>query len=104
MHRLTYHVLVCNGGCCHREGGEHLLQMFRREVTRLNGDHIRITETRCTGRCVDSCSVVVYPQGVWYRNVTQESVHAIVQGHLFRGEIQQELVSYTYQLQNFIEH
>lgn len=103
MQVMKRHVLVCNGGCCARQGSQTLLTAFRAAVSEKDAsDIIRITETRCTGRCVDSCSVVVYPEGVWYRNVCEEHVGRIVQEHLLSGVALREQVSYVYRDGHFI--
>lgn len=104
MHRLRYHVLVGNGGCCHREGGEHLLQMLRREVTRLNGDHIRITKRDAQGGVWIRARVLYIHRAFGIGTLHKDLFMLLSKVHLFRGEIQQELVSYTYRLQNFIQH
>lgn len=86
MARLESHVFVCNGGRCERLGATELLSRFRAELARLDNGRLRVTETKCIGRCVDSCSVVVYPAGVWYRNVTEAAVPAIVARHAGGGD------------------
>ncbi|MDQ0189684.1 (2Fe-2S) ferredoxin [Alicyclobacillus cycloheptanicus] len=104
MQSLKHHVLVCNGGCCVKNGSGGLIEAFRSAVSEANAaDFIRITETKCTGRCIDSCSVVVYPEGVWYRNIRTEHVALIVQEHLLRGNVVPELVSYVCRNGKFVK-
>lgn len=103
MQSMQHHVFVCNGGCCMKHGSQELLEAFRKEISETNSlNHIRITETKCTGRCADSCSVVVYPEGVWYGNIRKEHVKSIVEDHLLNGKAVMELVSYVYRDGHFV--
>lgn len=103
MQTLQSHVFVCNGGCCGKMGSEEVLQEFRDKVAERDvSDLIRITETKCTGRCGDACSVIVYPEGTWYRNVTPVTVRTIVEEHLLKGKLYKEHVSYSYEQGRFV--
>lgn len=104
MARLGSQVFVCNGGRCQRLGADGLLRRFRAEAAKRDEDRLRVTETRCTGRCVDSCSVVVYPDGVWYRNVTEVAVPAIVARHTGGDHGVDSLVSFFYQDGRFVKN
>jgi (2Fe-2S) ferredoxin len=57
----------------------------------LSGD-VMVTNTGCFGICEKGPVVVVYPEGVWYGNVTEEDVETIVEQHLEGGSIVESLV------------
>lgn len=42
--------------------------------------------------------IVVYPQGVWYRNVAQGDVDEMVKRHLKRGEVMERILHFRLQV------
>ncbi|WP_139489911.1 (2Fe-2S) ferredoxin domain-containing protein [Brevibacillus dissolubilis] len=94
---VTRHLILCNGGTCSKKGAEAVTQAIRDEIARVGADDfIHSTKTLCNGRCVDSCVVAVYPEGIWYRDVRVEDAPKIVRQHLLAGEPVEELVSFHY--------
>jgi (2Fe-2S) ferredoxin len=95
-----YHVFVCtscriNGtqkGFCHSKDSVSIVQKFMEEVDDrdLSGE-VMITNTGCFGICDKGPIVVVYPEGVWYGNVTPDDVETIVEQHLENGEVVKSL-------------
>ena len=73
-------------GSCAQKGSEALLKAFKAEVRKRGlGDDIRAQKAGCLDNCELGCSVVVYPEGVWYGHVTAEDVAEIVDQHLAQG-------------------
>jgi (2Fe-2S) ferredoxin len=97
LSETQHHVLICNGGSCMKQQGEEVTQAIRAEITALGADDlIHTTRTRCNGRCQDACVVTVYPEGVWYKNMTPESGRAMVREHLLQGNPLQDHVVYSF--------
>ena len=46
----------------------------------------RVSRTGCLGRCASGPSLVVYPDGIWYRMTSNEDVELIVEQHLRQGK------------------
>lgn len=96
-----YHIFVCtscriNGqqkGFCYSKGAVDLVQRFMEEVDDrdLSGE-VMITNTGCFGICDKGPIVVVYPEGVWYGNVTEDDVETIVEQHIEGGLVVESLV------------
>ncbi len=94
MVKLKYHVFVCtscrvNGqqkGLCFSKDSVDVVQKFMEaiEENELFGE-VMITNTGCFGICDKGPVAVVYPEGVWYGNLTDESVERIVDQHLMQG-------------------
>jgi (2Fe-2S) ferredoxin len=55
-------------------------------------ERMRVTRTGCMGRCGEGPTLVVYPDGVWYRGVGEADVHALVHEHLLGDRLVAKLV------------
>ena len=52
-----------------------------------------VTDCRCLGICPErGCTIVVYPEAVWYVGVTPDDVREIVEHHMVGGEVVKRLV------------
>ena len=95
-----HHIFVCtscrtNGvqkGFCHTKGSVNIVEKFLEEVEDrdLSGE-VMITNTGCFGICSRGPIAVVYPEGVWYGNLTPADVETIMEKHIEGGEIVKEL-------------
>lgn len=88
------HVFVClherepgnPRGDCTSKGSPELLKAFKNALkARGLGEEIRAQKSGCLDNCERGCSVVVYPEGVWYGKVTPGDVDEIVDQHLVKG-------------------
>ena len=91
------HTLVCTGGHCSadRRGRavySQLAQLLQREDLLFDADRVKRSETPCLGVCEQGPIVAVYPEGVWYANVTPELLERIVTEHLRDGQVIEEAV------------
>lgn len=87
MAPYSRHVLVCTGGFCSpdRRGRELyslLAELLQREDLLFGPDRVKRGETPCLGVCSNGPIVVVYPDGIWYAEVTSELLERIVVEHL----------------------
>jgi len=96
-----YHIFVCtscriNGqqkGYCFQKDSVKIVQKFMEEIDdRELSNEVMITNTGCFGICEKGPIVVVYPEGVWYGNVTVKDVEKIMEQHIEGGEKVVELV------------
>lgn len=103
LSKTMHHVLICNGGSCLRRQGEEVTAALREEIA-LQGadDRIHTTRTRCNGRCEDACVVTVYPEGVWYKDMTPDTARALVREHLLQGKPLQDRKVYSWSGEQFI--
>jgi (2Fe-2S) ferredoxin len=95
-----YHIFVCtscriNGqqkGYCYSKDSVDIIQRFMEELDdRDLSSEVMVTNTGCFGICDKGPIVVVYPEGVWYGNVTEDDVEKIVEQHIEGGTIVKEL-------------
>lgn len=98
---LKHHIFVCtscriNGqqkGFCYSKGAVDLVETLVSEINDrdLSGE-VMVTNTGCFGICAQGPIVVVYPEGVWYGNVTEDDIEEIVESHIENGKVVERLV------------
>jgi sirohydrochlorin cobaltochelatase len=90
---LAKHVLVCANADCAERGSIALLIALRRRVAAAGRERdIRVTRTHCMGRCGEGPTVAVYPDGIWYRGVTERDAPELVDHHLLGDRLVGRLV------------
>ncbi len=95
MPHFEKHVFICTNlrgetdpkGSCARKGSEHVRERFKKELSErgLKG-RMRANAAGCLDACEHGCSVVVYPEQVWYGKVTPDDVPEIIEQHLIGGK------------------
>jgi (2Fe-2S) ferredoxin len=100
---IKRHVFVCNGKSCSAVGSAEVKAEFARLLEekglrqgkeskgRNPMGEIVLTDCGSVGFCSIGVAVLVYPEGVWYGQVTAGDVPEIIERHLERGEIVERL-------------
>lgn len=95
------HLFVCTNrrpddhpkGSCAQKGSEELRAQFKRALAQRGlATEIRANAAGCLDQCEHGCSVVIYPEGVWYGRVTLDDVQEIVEEHLVNGRVVERLL------------
>ena len=91
MPRFEKHIFICTNtrppddvkGCCAAKNAQAVAEKFKEELHRrgLKG-RMRANKAGCLDMCEHGPTVVVYPEGVWYKQVTPGDVPEIVAAHL----------------------
>ena len=72
-------------GSCLPKGSEALLKKLKIAAHAAGLDEtVRVNKSGCLDNCEQGCSIVVYPEGVWYGHVTLDDVPELVK-HLAGG-------------------
>ena len=72
-------------GCCKDKGAIRLRSYMKVRAKELALDDVRINQSGCLDRCELGPTMVIYPEGVWYRCETTEDIEEILQVHLVEG-------------------
>jgi (2Fe-2S) ferredoxin len=101
MPKPEKHVFVCvqsrppghPRGSCGEKGSMAVMETFLQELqSRALFEKIAVTNTGCLGPCGMGTSVLVYPEGVMYGNVTADDVKEIFDEHLVGDKPVERLV------------
>ncbi|MBI5344451.1 MAG: (2Fe-2S) ferredoxin domain-containing protein [Deltaproteobacteria bacterium] len=101
MKPYRLHIFVCEGKRCSARGSEEVREYLKE---RIKGDGVigvKVSKSGCLKVCKEtgvegefSPAVVVYPQGVWYKNVTKSGIDEIIERHVKKGEVVERLLLY----------
>jgi (2Fe-2S) ferredoxin len=92
MNPFRYHVFACDqrkpdgAPCCSARGSPAVIDALRREVASRNlSGAVAVTSCGSLGLCEHGPNLVVYPEGVWYSQVSPADVAEIVSEHFQNG-------------------
>ena len=102
MKPYRVHLFVSQGKHCVSKGSEEILERLREKLDEHNlKEEIKTSKAGCLNVCKETepkgemCpAVVIYPEGIWYKNVSVNDVDEIVERHLKNGQIVERLSLY----------
>lgn len=88
------HVFVCTNeraaghprGCCKDKGSIGLRDYMKAKAKALGLSGIRVNSAGCLDRCELGPTLVIYPEGIWYRVGSREDVDEVLERHVAKGE------------------
>lgn len=102
---LNTHVFVCTGSSCGKNDSEQTLARFWEVLAHkglLYGKRgtmegtVLVTTCGSIGLCAVGPAVLIYPEGVWYYQVTPEDVEEIVNEHIIGGRPVERLLAFQF--------
>jgi (2Fe-2S) ferredoxin len=79
-------------GCCASKGAAALRNYMKGRARKFGLGDVRINQAGCLDRCVSGPTMVVYPEGIWYRASTKQDIDEILQSHLRDGRPVERLI------------
>lgn len=87
------HIFACTNrrpeghrrGSCAARGGEALRDFMKARAKEMGLSGVRVNSAGCLDRCEFGPTIVIYPEGVWYRAETREDVEEILTVHVRDG-------------------
>ena len=75
-----------DGGCCHKKDAKKVRKLMK-DCLKDQGLHkkYRAVGSSCLDRCSEGVTMAVFPDNVWYGNVTEKDVKTIISQHLKKG-------------------
>ena len=86
-------VMVCGGTGCTASDSQEVLNALNQELPRRGlQEEIRVVQTGCRGFCAMGPVMIIYPEGIFYCQVTAADVPIIVEETLMKGRVVERLV------------
>jgi (2Fe-2S) ferredoxin len=82
------HVFLCVGPtCCTPEAGQASWDALKKSLKNSGlGNACQRTKAGCLRICCEGPTMVVYPEGTWYRGMTADRIDRFVQEHLVENQ------------------
>ncbi len=110
INQIQRHVFLCadqtKPKCCSKQVGLEAWDYLKTRLNELKLDQPTQTHPSCIFRtkanCLRVCAagpiMVIYPDGVWYRNATPKVIERIIQEHLIGNKVVEEYIITTHPL------
>ena len=87
------HIFVCcnrrpdghKRGSCAASGSEKLRDYMKARAKEMGLERVKVNMAGCLSRCEHAPTMVIYPEGVWYRAETTEDIDRILEVHVRDG-------------------
>ncbi len=94
MKRFEKHIFICENkrpaghprGCCANKNSAEIKELFKKRIKELRlNTSVRANTAGCLDACEHGVTIVVYPEQIWYGEVTIDDVEEILQEHIINN-------------------
>jgi (2Fe-2S) ferredoxin len=88
------HIFLCTGpSCCAPEESQIVWERLKAVLKEKDPDQtVYRSKANCLRICNSGPVALVYPEGIWYRNVDLKAIDEIIDQHLLAGSPVEELI------------
>jgi sirohydrochlorin ferrochelatase/(2Fe-2S) ferredoxin len=91
--RFKKYVFICGNINCSQRGSIKLIDDFRRKLKEIKKHkEIAVIQSSCFGKCGEGPNLVVFPDGIWYKEVQTTDIDELIQKHLIKNELVTRLI------------
>lgn len=95
--KYSRHVLLCTGpACCTEKEGLEAWEELKKQIKEhglTSGENACYrTKVGCLRLCESGPIATVYPEGIWYANMSKQNIQAFVKNHLVEGKLLEDLL------------
>lgn len=81
-------IFMCSGFTCTKKGGEENILALRSYIKeKALHEQVHTIKTLCTGQCENGPVMLVYPDGVWYKDMNESRAENIISSHILKGQL-----------------
>ncbi len=86
--RVDKIIFMCSGFTCNKKGGEENIVALRASI-KANAleAQVHTIKTLCTGQCESGPTMLVHPDGVWYKEMNVSLAESIITSHVMQGQL-----------------
>ncbi len=93
MEKYRANLLMCAGTGCVASGTPKVRDALQTELEKRGlTDEIKIVLTGCNGFCAEGPVMLVYPEEIFYQNLTVEEIPKLVEEHFLKGRPYEKLM------------
>tara|TARA_B100000700_G_C14388562_1_gene553721 strand:+ start:88 stop:459 length:372 start_codon:yes stop_codon:yes gene_type:complete len=105
--KVSHHLLLCatpsKALCCQSEEGKDSWSRLKSLIKELNLENYKRPEgivlrskVDCLRVCQGGPILLIWPDGIWYGNVTPERIESIIYNHIIKGKpLDNWIIKYT---------
>lgn len=90
---IDRHIFLCTGAACGDGNGE-LWRQLKGRCSEPELDAVERTQARCLRICERGGVALVYPEGAWYWDLDADALDRVVDEHLIRGRVAEDLLAH----------